>query len=197
MGYFLCQNCYEKLEFYVLPISLSVLPIEDIQLDSLIAAVRYDRIIGSLLHYLKYKHAEDIAEYCADFLFFSTYFPDTDYISAVPIHSSRQSERGFNQAELIAKSLSTLMKIPYRQFLKKNKKTRSQASLQNQHDRIHNLDAAFMLVENSGKKDSLKNRSILLIDDVCTTGSTLNSCAKILKREGAEQVIGLTIAHGF
>jgi len=193
LGPYLCEYCYEKLVFYALPIPLNQLPIQELYLDGLQSALEYEETVGSLLHYLKYEHAEDIGEFCAQLLYFSQEFPKVDFISAVPIHSLRKKDRGFNQSEVIAKYLSEYLKIPYMQFLEKKRATRAQATLKNQQDRLHNLDHVFSFSEKNSEFDGAK---VLLIDDVCTTGTTLNACANELKKNGISKVFGLTVAHG-
>ncbi len=192
-GPYLCQYCYQKLEFYPLPISLTQLPVAQVYLDQLIAAVEYDRTIGSLLHYLKYKHAEDIGNYCADLLYYCVDFPLPDLITSVPLFLNRQRERGYNQSEIIAKRLATHLQLPYATSLKRIKRTAAQATVRNRQQRLTNVENIF---EGHDLQLPILGKKILLIDDVCTTGSTLNECAKVLKKQGAAEVIGLVIAHG-
>ena len=193
LGPYLCERCYEKLQFYPLPISIDTLRLETVYLDQLIAAVEYEPTIGSLLHYLKYKHAREIGEYCGDLLYFSTFFPMTDFITATPLHPSRRSDRGYNQSEVIAQRLAKYTHVPYRIFLRRTKVTASQASLKEREKRLSNLANIFAFSHNP---ELIINKRILLIDDVCTTGTTLNECARILKKAGAKQVVGLVVAHG-
>ena len=110
-------------------------------------------------------------------------------IIPIPLNQKRLKWRGFNQSEEIAKNLSTYLKIPFiKNVLIKNKKTSFQSKL-NKKERENNLLNAF-----SCNKE-IKNKKILLIDDIYTTGSTMEECAKTLKAFGAEKVIGITIAR--
>jgi len=193
LGPYLCTDCYEQLEFYVLPIPISSLKVSPLYLDRIISAVVYEPTIGSVLHFLKYKHAKEIGHFLGDFLYFTTSFPKTDLITGIPLHFLRQAERGYNQSDLIGQRISKHSKIEYKTLLQRNKLTSNQASLQFRAQRFTNLQNIFIFI---GDPKEIANKSILLIDDVCTTGTTLNECAKVLKEHGASSVVGLTIAHG-
>ncbi len=192
-GPYLCADCYELLHFYVFPVSLDILKKDQLFLESVTSAVEYDRVIGSVLHYLKYKHAKEVGLYLADFLYFTTFLPNTDLITSVPLHPMRQYERGYNQSEIIAKRLSKFCQQPYHSLLVRTKLTASQASLKLKSQRMTNLQDIFAYAAHS---NLVVGKRIMLIDDVCTTGTTLNECAKILKEHGAKAVFGVTIAHG-
>jgi ComF family protein len=113
-----------------------------------------------------------------------------DVIIPVPIHKRRLRERGYNQSSLLAQRLSRLTRIPIMEgVLIRIKHTPSQAKSDNIEQRRSNIRNAFKCVghDMSGKR-------ILLIDDVCTSGATLNSCAASLKAAGAASVWGLTLA---
>ena len=117
-------------------------------------------------------------------------FSNYDIIIPVPIHKKRKLERGYNQTELIAKAIANQTRLKLeKNVLLKQKNIVSQSSL-NKNDRKQNVKNAF-IVNNIEK---VINKKILLFDDIYTTGSTVNECAKILKRAGAKQVGVLTIA---
>lgn len=107
-------------------------------------------------------------------------YPDMifDYITYVPMHKSAIKKRGYNQCELLAKDLSKLLNVPCADVLEKVKKTKPQHELSGK-DRRTNLIGAFKVTD----KSKVKSRSILLIDDIVTTGSTLGECAKMLSKE--------------
>ncbi len=117
--------------------------------------------------------------------------PDYDLITAVPLHWLKKMKRGYNQAELIAREFSAVSGIPFVPILKRRKWTRPQASL-NLTQRQANLKNSFVLKTNL----IIENKSILLIDDVFTTGSTLTACANVLAAAGASAVEVFTIARG-
>lgn len=109
----------------------------------------------------------------------------------VPLEKRRLKWRGFNQAEELAKELSKFLKIPMLgDCLLKIKKTFPQVEL-SEEERKKNVLGAF-LVKN---KNGIKGRRILLVDDIYTTGSTMEECARVLKIAGAKQVIGIVIAR--
>lgn len=188
---FLCPNCYEQIDFLTLPIKPKVKPN---YLDQLIACCNYKPPISNLIKELKYNHVKDIALTCAQLVYYAANIPQTDLITAVPLHPKRLKERGFNQAELIAKHLSTLTSTPYQNLLVRTKHTKNQASITDKEHRLANLHNIFSIQETF--KDNSDNKSVLVIDDVTTTGATLNECAKVLKQHHFGPVIGLTIAHG-
>lgn len=111
-------------------------------------------------------------------------------IVPVPLHPSKQRYRGFNQAELLAEALGEEMNIPVRLLLIKQKKTKDQKSL-SKNQRRKNIQDAFRVDEEA--LDSRVPASVLLLDDVCTTGSTLTACARVLKARGVAQVGFLSI----
>ena len=115
-----------------------------------------------------------------------------DIIIVVPISKERQRERGYNQSELIAKKISIMINVPIKKdILYKTQNTVPQSTL-NREQRIENSKGVYMVK----KCQNIKNKKILLIDDIYTTGSTLNECAKALRQKGmSKENIGvLTLA---
>ena len=113
----------------------------------------------------------------------------------IPLASKRQRERGFNQAELICRNLIKLdeeknFKLE-KNVLIKPKDTEHQAKIENRSTRLKNIIGSFS-IQNPEK---IKNRNIILIDDVTTTGATLNEARKVLKQAGARKIIAFTVAH--
>lgn len=114
-----------------------------------------------------------------------------DLLIPIPLHIERLRSRGFNQALLLVKELSHYTGIPYRmRILQKTKPTIPQVNLSG-IERMKEVKGAFHLV----RKEELKGRSVLLVDDVYTTGATVNECAKVLLAGGAERVDVFTLAH--
>lgn len=113
-----------------------------------------------------------------------------DLIAYVPLFKKKEKKRGFNQSEKLAKELSKLVKIPVsHNNLQRIKETVTQTNLSFK-ERQENLDGAFAVVD----KSEFKNKNILLIDDVLTTGSTVEHCSKVLKKAKAKDVYVLTFA---
>jgi ComF family protein len=114
-----------------------------------------------------------------------------DLLIPAPLHPQRLKERGFNQALLLVKELSRRTGIPYRKtILQKKKPTIPQVNLSGT-EREKGLRGAFQVIG----KEELLGKSVLLVDDVYTTGATVNECSKVLLRGGAERVNVLTLAH--
>ncbi|MCI8726356.1 MAG: ComF family protein [Hungatella sp.] len=114
-----------------------------------------------------------------------------DGVVPVPVHSSRKKIRGFNQAEILAKHISTNLEIPmYPDALKRIKKTAPQKEL-NPAERLRNLKEAFVPGQLPGEV-----RTVLLVDDIYTTGSTLEACTGVLKSMGVCRVYGVTVCVG-
>lgn len=115
---------------------------------------------------------------------------DVEIIIPIPLHRKRMEKRGYNQAELIAGALGKTLCIPVDSRLMKRKvNTRPQKEL-DYRERKQNMKNAFFL------KGENRYRRILLVDDIYTTGSTIEAAAELLKRNGAENVFFLTIAMG-
>lgn len=109
----------------------------------------------------------------------------------VPLHSSRMRKRGYNQAEELAKELSILTGIPVRtDLVKRCKKTKPLKTL-NVSERQNNLKKAFLFTQND-----VKLKTIIVIDDIYTTGSTLDAVAAVCMDAGIKQIYGLTVAVG-
>jgi competence protein ComFC len=106
------------------------------------------------------------------------------------LHPTRQRERGFNQASLLAELLRPRMSIPCKPMLKRVRYTTTQTAL-DRAERMENLHNAFRLRKNA----DVRGLHVLLVDDVLTTGSTLSECARILKRSGAISVYAATAAR--
>ncbi|MCF0207420.1 MAG: ComF family protein [Bacteroidales bacterium] len=133
-----------------------------------------------LLHSLKYNHKPQIGvflgrELGAEMLD-SGNFSDIDYIIPVPLHPNRQKKRGYNQSERIGAGISEVTKIPMvTDALLRNVETKTQTKM-NKEERWQNVSGKFVLAN----ADILKNKHVLLIDDVITTGATTESCGNML-----------------
>jgi len=112
----------------------------------------------------------------------------SDLLAFVPLHPTKERERGFNQSELIARQLSLLSGIELSSgLILRQKYTKSQTKL-GRKERSENISGAFFT------NDSLIGKSVLIVDDVITTGATLNECAKILKQAGCRKVDVIALA---
>ncbi|MCR5467325.1 MAG: ComF family protein [Lachnospiraceae bacterium] len=113
-----------------------------------------------------------------------------DYIVPVPMYRGKKLYRGYNQAELFARSLSYYSGVPMLNCMKRTKNTRAQAELE-QKDRKNNVLNAFKI-----DTDIVQYNQILVVDDIFTTGSTANETARVLLGAGAKEVYVLCIASG-
>lgn len=113
-----------------------------------------------------------------------------DGVLGIPLDSARRKERGYNQAALLAKPIAWELNISYLpDAVARLKRTRPQVGL-NRQERVDNMEGAFL-----AQPDLVRNAFILLVDDVITTGSTMNACAKAVRNSGAEAVYGITLAR--
>jgi ComF family protein len=114
---------------------------------------------------------------------------DLHAVAFIPIHAARRRERGYNQAELIARGVADALGLPLLDVMRRTRYTGTQTALSEQQ-RLVNLQNAFIV----HSPDLIRNARILLIDDVLTTGATLNTAAEALLMAGARRVDALTIA---
>jgi ComF family protein len=175
----LCGNCLENKPSFTLARAMA----------------SYETLILDAIH--QFKYGFDISTGSALALFMADYcYPDfnfTDYsvIIPVPLHIERLRERGFNQSMILAKAIGKKYKISVNfSLLKRNKSTLKQTGL-DKIQRQNNIRDAFTVTENA----KAKGKNIILIDDVYTTGATINQCAKTLIKAGAGNVSVLTLAR--
>jgi ComF family protein len=115
-----------------------------------------------------------------------------DLITWVPVHRSRRAERGFDQAEQLARVMASQLRLPLERCLERRLRTVAQHSL-GQHDRAGNTGGAFSALP--GVTQHLPGSWIVLVDDIMTTGATLSSCAAALHAAGAAAVSAITLAR--
>lgn len=140
------------------------------------------KVILALKHSQHPYYAKALAFLIADKILTSESYTQFDYITAVPESIRRQKKRGYNHAELIAKELSKILKVPYIKTLKRLNTSRTQADL-GREERKANVRKSYF----PGDK-TFDGGTILLVDDVYTTGATTNYCSKLLHKIGFEKV---------
>ena len=202
----LCQNCLSHISFITTPVCkrcgtpLAVdapvckqcknNPLQDI--DGIRSASHFeDNPIRPAIHFLKYRNHKAVASVLATILAdaYHYYQLAADLIVPVPLYPSRLRERGYNQSELLAKAVRNILHLSVNtSTLQRTRQTKSQMTL-GVNERHQNVADAFAC-----SNLDLSGRKVLLIDDVCTTGSTLNACANALKKSGVASVWGLTLA---
>jgi len=151
----------------------------------------HDPILKKIIHQYKYEGISAAGEEIASLLVEVVKANGIrfDVIAYAPVSRRRFNERGYNQAEILAKHLSKYFGKPFFREISKIKHTPTQVGLKRK-DRIHNLEGT-IVVKNG---EVLKGKRIIIIDDVLTTGATLNECARALRQAGARQVWGVVLA---
>lgn len=188
---FLCKKCEEKLKKEAV---WGTDQYEDKYFEKHFYTFKYDGMVRNLL--LNYKFNER-PYLCKSFVNFLNKYQKMylqidfyDIIIPVPISKKRLKTRGYNQSLLIAKGLAKALNIKLLpNIFIKQKDNKPQSEL-NKISREQNVKDAYKLIN----KDKIINKKILLIDDIYTTGSTVNECSKILKQDGAEKVDIYTLA---
>ena len=155
----------------------------------------YEGTLKEAIHRFKYGGAFPLLRVFGDLLqpnlqALSQDYP-VDVMIPVPLHIRRLRERGFNQALLLVKELSKRTGIPYEErALKKVKDTPVQIALK-KRERRKNLKGAFQVKD----QEAIQGKAVMLVDDVYTTGATVNECSRALLRAGARRVAVLTVAR--
>ncbi len=186
----ICMECNERIEYVK---AGSVLPGGG-ALDSLFAAARYEGIIKSAIGRYKFASQPRYAKMFAMMLYNQLkgwhLEREFDFITAIPLSRKRLYERGYCQTELIAKPLAERLGIPYvGNCVYKKRHNQKQSRLNIKALRFENVQDTYLA-------DSLKvkGKSILLLDDIYTSGATMKACAEELKNRGAESVVGVSLA---
>ncbi len=152
----------------------------------------YIGVLRQVVQKIKYKRGFGLIEYITEPLthFINNWGVSVDMIVPIPLGKKREIERGYNQSVLISKPISEYLNIPMHEHaLIRSRDTKSQVGL-NYMERKINMKNAFR-----ADKSTCNNKSILLIDDIATTCSTLNESAKALKIAGAQKVFCFTVAR--
>lgn len=192
----LCLKCAHPLPPYDAYKTCSACRSDRPRYDRGFALVEYDEPNKAIFHQIKFEKKPWLFEIYQQLLLQSLdrpSFREYEMIIPVPLDGSRKRKRGFNQAQLIAEMIQSIhsdRSLPIRNLIKKVKKTTPQSQLHRNH-RLTNLKGVFALKESH----LVEGKKILLVDDIATTGSTLNECAHLLKENGAEQVDFFTIAR--
>lgn len=184
---FLCSSCRETQKSH---------------LDGIVAAASYENpVLKKLVHNFKYRFVGDISLPLAKLIsraLVRNDFPLPDLLLPVPLHPKRLRWRGFNQslllAEYVSEELAPLLDTEVLDILERKKYNRPQMNVKNYKQRLLNVRNIFGLKPDTNP-DLIKNKNILLIDDIATTGATLEECAKVLKSAGAAEVFATVIAR--
>lgn len=185
-----CQKCKKNLEYIC--INEILFGKEKDFYEFCICTYSYAGIIRNKLLQFKFKNKKYLYETLASELLKSVneYINQIDYVIAVPISINRYFERGYNQAELIAKFISKKIDKKQLKYVLIKTKNNNKQSLLKYQERILNVSRAYSVL----KKDKIKGKTILLIDDIYTTGATVRECSKVLKENGAKKIIVAVLA---
>lgn len=159
-----------------------------------LAVLNYDESSRTLITKFKYFDQTNLAKYFAELMFKQAkeILPNIDFIAPIPLHKFRIINRKYNQSALLAKNISGLSdKKVILDLLIRTKNNKPQASL-NQKMRRKNVAGIFKVKEKY--LEEIRGKNILLIDDVITTGATVESCCKVLKKCGVARIYVLTLA---
>lgn len=185
----ICNKCKIQLEKQL---NINKIEYKDKYFDSHTYMFKYEGKIREKILQYKFFESAYLYKFFAEILLNNcTFIGNYDIILAVPIHKKRLAKRGYNQSELIAKYIAKKLNIEYANDVLTKSKNNVQQSTLNKLKRIANVLGVYE-IKNSQK---IENKNILLIDDIYTTGSTLNECSKILKQNGANLVDVFTIAR--
>lgn len=161
--------------------------------DTAFSVYLYKDEVRSAIHRFKYGSKGSYAAYFGRAMAtFADYndVPFVDYVVPVPVHKSRLRRRGFNQSELLARVYAEHRDETVLNLLVRIKHTKAQSGL-NTAQRLENIKGAFALADTD---ENIKGKTVLLIDDIFTTGSTLDECTRVLKKAGISKVYVLCLS---
>lgn len=165
----------------------------ELSIDGIRSAFRFEGLVRHAIHQFKYQNLRSLARPLARFLAeHLTQNPlGADALVPVPLHPQRLRQRGYNQSALLARELGSLTGLRVVSgSLRRRLNTPPQARTASAEERLKNMAGAFVC-----SRDGLLGQRVLLIDDVATSGATLDGCARTLKQAGAASVWGLTFAR--
>lgn len=183
----ICPACEKKL-----PYITDKAPRHFAYVDECYSALEYSGAVPDSIRRFKFHGAAAYAEIYGTFL--AKCIDENgifcDIITWVPLSRARLRQRGYDQAKLLAEALAGHMGLEAKPLLKKTRNNKAQSGLRDEHARRTNVKGVYALAAET----TLEGKRIVLIDDVVTTGATMSECAGILKKAGAAELIGLTVA---
>ncbi len=195
-----CNKCWDQLidQFLVSPEIENPATGDGDYCDQIWAALTYTGIVSTVIHRFKYGGYKwldvELASIGSEML--NQFIPYTpDIVVSVPMRYSRERRRGYNQADLLAQYIASQFNTKYEHnLLRWRRRTTPQMQLKREQ-RLRNVQNAIITDRNT-ESHNLRGQTVLVVDDVCTTGATLNECARALKCAGAEVVWGFALCHG-
>ena len=179
----MCPECYDKLEFSEFKANRIIEGVD------IFCAGVYTKELQKLIRGLKYHKQKDLAYYQAKFMY--DYFKNIEVLQnkdfelvAVPLHEKRIKQRKYNHMELVCEQFSILSGFGYNfSLIKRVKDTKPQYSL-NRTQRLENLSEAFQV-----NTEEYKGKTLLIMDDICTSGTTFEEMIKTLKSKGIDSIV--------
>lgn len=207
--YSICKSCFDELNFIldgcftcgknIINYSLEENDIKNCNFckdkkfyfDRAISCIEYTDLSKKFIFKLKYNNKTYLSKIIANIMKEKLELENIkfDYILCVPLHKKRLKKRGFNQAEKISIYLSKYLEIPFLNLIKRTKKTTKLYKL-NKTERENELKNVF---EIDDKSNLLQNKDVLIVDDIFTTGSTVNEVSKILKKHNVNKIYVITL----
>ena len=194
-GVILCENCVDSIRLAERPTEDRIMALYDYR----------DPVIKKAIWKLKYYHSPYLGRKLGNLLY-ESFLEEINLLQMfcqgspilvipVPISHDKKKTRGYNQSEIIARSFTNLGGTKLFELKKdivyKKLNTIPQARIENRNKRLQNIKDAF-LIKN---KEKVKGRTVIVIDDVTTTGGTLTEMIKLLRKSGARKVVGFAVAH--
>jgi ComF family protein len=185
IGVLLCRSCIK-----------SILPAPQTGTAVIAAGTIKDPILSAAIHAFKYCNLRQLAEPLAMLMArqaaSTNIWSSNPLLVPVPLHPGRLRERGYNQAELLADQLAKMAAMKMApDILVRTHDTSSQVKTRSRQERLENMIGAFICVQ----PEMVRGRDIVIIDDVCTTGATLDACGQALKNAGARKITALAVAR--
>lgn len=212
IGKYLCDECRKNKFQYIVThrchVCKQLIPEKMVHdecrgntnIDGIIVVSHYNKFIESYLADIKYNFyyamLADIYEIMLDYLIHNPKYVEiiqtVEFFIGIPLYRERLNWRGFNQSELLAKNLAASFDKEFISPIMRVRNTNSQLGL-DRKGRLLNLVGSMKMQNNSL---NLKNKNIIIVDDVMTTGATMEECARVLKEAGAGHIYGIVFARG-
>lgn len=184
----LCLECQSQIEILTPPYCYKKSKVK------IISACVYKSPLKDMIHHFKYNHCAYLAEPLSRLMIKQLrtlgFNPlRYDFITCVPLHPYKLKVRGYNQAELLAQQIANYFKLPLKNGIIASKYIKNPQAKLTSKKRKENVEGKFKA------KGNLKNKNIILVDDVFTTGATIHNCWKALKEKGANKIQAITLAR--
>jgi len=185
----ICQDCFSLIQ----PIKQNAKLPPGALYDRLICAIEYKEPVITLIHRFKYSHCDYLAAPLSGLIINQLVkFPiNADLITCVPTHPKKRKDRGYNPPAILAQRLANYFKIPFLDDIIYEYAYRPSQTGLTREKRKQNPEDAF------GAKDTCRGKNIALVDDVFTTGSTINGCCRALRSEGVKTITAITLARAY